>query len=88
MPGSSRCQILDRSFRLSDYSEATRGLEIAKTVFVECDVDEAQVLDEALHVLRLADSPDQSHRRRRGLAVGPKKMDSKHISRKLPGIRN
>ena len=46
--------VLDRSFRLSDYSEATRGLEIAKTVFVECDVDEAQVVDEALHVLRLA----------------------------------
>lgn len=49
--------LLDRSFRLSDYSEATRGLEIAKTVFVECDVDEAQVLDEALHVLRLANDP-------------------------------
>ena len=46
--------VLDRSFRLSDYSEATRGLEIAKTVFVECDVEEAQLLDEALHVLRLA----------------------------------
>ncbi|MGA7914565.1 MAG: amidohydrolase, partial [Candidatus Acidiferrales bacterium] len=45
---------LDRSFRLNDYAEATRGLEIEKTVFVECDVDEAQVLDEALHVLRLA----------------------------------
>ncbi len=50
--------VLDRSFRLSDYSEATRGLEIAKTVFVECDVDEAQMLDEASHVLRLANSPD------------------------------
>lgn len=50
--------ILDRSFRLSEYSEATRGLEIAKTVFVECDVDEAQVLDEALHVLRLANDAD------------------------------
>src|SRR6202161_3436722 len=46
--------ILDRSFRLADYSDATRGLEIAKTVFVECDVEEAQILDEALHVLRLA----------------------------------
>jgi predicted TIM-barrel fold metal-dependent hydrolase len=45
---------LDRSFRLSDYSDATRGLEIEKTVFVECDVDEAQVMDEALHVLQLA----------------------------------
>jgi predicted TIM-barrel fold metal-dependent hydrolase len=49
--------VLDRSFRLSDYSEATRGLEVAKTVFVECDVDEEQILDEALHALRLADDP-------------------------------
>jgi len=48
--------VLDRSFRLSDYCEATRGLEIDKTVFVECDVDEAQVRDEAAHVLRLADN--------------------------------
>jgi predicted TIM-barrel fold metal-dependent hydrolase len=46
--------ILDRSFRLNDYSDATRGLEIEKTVFVECDVNEAQVMDEALHALRLA----------------------------------
>ena len=46
--------VLDRSFRLGDYSDATGGLEIAQTVFVECDVDEAQILDEALHVLRLA----------------------------------
>jgi predicted TIM-barrel fold metal-dependent hydrolase len=50
--------VLDRSFRLGDYSEATRGLEIDKTVFVECDVDPDQALDEALHVLRLADGPN------------------------------
>jgi predicted TIM-barrel fold metal-dependent hydrolase len=49
---------LDRSFRLSDYSEATRGMDIVKTVFVECDVGEAQVLDEASHVLRLASNAD------------------------------
>jgi len=49
---------LNRSFRLSDYQEATRGHEIEKTVFVECDVDEQQVEDEALHILRLADQPD------------------------------
>src|SRR5260370_3653262 len=49
--------VLDRSFRLSDYSEATSGLEIDKTVFVECDVDAAQMLDEVSHVLRLADKP-------------------------------
>jgi predicted TIM-barrel fold metal-dependent hydrolase len=46
---------LDRSFRLSDYRDATSGLEIDKTVFVECDVDETQMMGEALHVLRMAD---------------------------------
>ena len=48
---------LDRSFRLSDYRDASRDFDIEKTVFVECDVDEAQVIDEALHILRLADDP-------------------------------
>lgn len=48
---------LDRSFRLDDYGQASRGLEIEKTVFVECDVDESQMMDEALHILRLADDP-------------------------------
>jgi predicted TIM-barrel fold metal-dependent hydrolase len=48
---------LNRSFRLSDYQEATRGLEIEKTVFVECDVNDEQVEDEALHILRLAEQP-------------------------------
>jgi predicted TIM-barrel fold metal-dependent hydrolase len=46
---------LDRSFRLSDYRDATSGLEIEKTVFVECDVDESQMMDEALHAQRMAD---------------------------------
>jgi len=46
---------LDRSFRLNDYRDAGGGLEIDKTVFVECDVDESQMMDEALHVLRMAD---------------------------------
>ncbi len=49
---------LDRSFRLSDYRDATSGLDIEKTVFVECDVDESQVMDEVLHVLRLADESE------------------------------
>jgi predicted TIM-barrel fold metal-dependent hydrolase len=48
---------LDRSFCLSDYRDASRDFDIEKTVFVECDVDEAQVMDEALHILRLADDP-------------------------------
>jgi predicted TIM-barrel fold metal-dependent hydrolase len=48
---------LNRSFHLSDYQEATRGLDIDKTVFVECDVDEHQARNEVLHVLELADQP-------------------------------
>jgi predicted TIM-barrel fold metal-dependent hydrolase len=76
--------ILDRSFRLSDYSEATRRLEIAKTVFVECDVDEAQVLDEALHVLRLAN--DQRNRISGVVASGrPEKDGFKPYLDKIAG---
>ena len=48
---------LDRSFRIADYRDASRGIEVEKTVFVECDVDEPQVMDEALHILRLAEDP-------------------------------
>jgi len=48
---------LNRSFRLSDYRDASSGLEIEKTVFVECDVDEPQVTDEVLHILRLTADP-------------------------------
>jgi len=45
---------LNRSFRLGDYTEAVKGLEIAKTVFMECDVAEAHILDEARHIQSLA----------------------------------
>ena len=84
--------VLDRSFRLSDYCEATRGLEIAKTVFVECDVDEAQMLDEALHVLRLAN--DAGNRIAGVVASGRPEKDNfkQHLDKlaghpKLKGIR-
>ena len=46
---------LNRSFRLNDYSHATRGLEISKTVFVEPDVDQTFTLDETRWILELAD---------------------------------
>lgn len=45
---------LNRSFRLGDYQQAARELDIEKTVFVECDVDDAEILDEVLHVLDIA----------------------------------
>jgi predicted TIM-barrel fold metal-dependent hydrolase len=46
---------LNRSFRLDDYLEATRGLEVYKTVFVEPDVDEPYSLEEARWILALAE---------------------------------
>lgn len=49
---------LNRPFRLADYQQATTGLGIQKTVFVECDVHEDQIGDEALRILKLADQPE------------------------------
>ncbi len=48
----------NRSFKLSDYYEATRGLNVTKSVHVEADVDEEFMLQETLHVLSLARSDD------------------------------
>jgi predicted TIM-barrel fold metal-dependent hydrolase len=48
---------LNRSFCMSDYLEATRGLEVDKSVHVEADVDESLMLDETRHILALADDP-------------------------------
>lgn len=49
---------LNRSFKLSDYYEATRDLTIAKSVHVEADVDEDFMLEETIHALSLARSDD------------------------------
>ncbi len=46
---------LNRSFHLADYSAASVGLQIAKTVFMECDVDEPNALAEARMIQDLAD---------------------------------
>ena len=48
---------LNRSFRMEDYLQATKGLGIVKSVHLESDVDEALVLDETRHVLALAEKP-------------------------------
>lgn len=45
---------LNRSFGFDDYLAAAAGCDIAKTIFVECDVDEPHALAEAQHVDRLA----------------------------------
>jgi predicted TIM-barrel fold metal-dependent hydrolase len=49
---------LNRSFRMTDYLQATQGLNVVKSVHLEADVDEPFMLDETRHVLVLADSPN------------------------------
>jgi predicted TIM-barrel fold metal-dependent hydrolase len=46
---------LNRSFRMQDYLEAARGLELYKSVHLEADVDESYMLDETRYILALAD---------------------------------
>ena len=50
--------VLNRSFRMNDYRDATSGLAIEKSVHLEADVDEPFMLEETRHLLRLADRPD------------------------------
>jgi predicted TIM-barrel fold metal-dependent hydrolase len=49
---------LNRSFRMPDYLAATKGLNVAKSVHLEADVDEPYMVDETRHLLALADQPD------------------------------
>jgi len=49
---------LNRSFRMPDYMEAAAGLNIERTVYVDADVDDAYVLAETMHLLQLAEQPD------------------------------
>jgi predicted TIM-barrel fold metal-dependent hydrolase len=49
--------VLNRSFRMSDYQEATRGLEVVKSVHLEADVDAPYMLAETQHLLKLCDQP-------------------------------
>ena len=47
---------LNRSYRLADYHEAASGVNITKAVFMECDVDEPHLLEEARQVQKLAEA--------------------------------
>lgn len=46
---------LNRSFRIGDYLEATRHVELEKSIHVEADVDEPYMLDETQLILSLAE---------------------------------
>ena len=74
---------LNRSFRMSDYLDATRGLEIHKTVFVEPDVDEAFMLDETRWVLKLAEENNLLE----GVVAGgrPERSDFKAYADQIAG---
>lgn len=50
--------VLNRSFLIADYLEATSGLDVCKTVHVEADVDEDCMLQETTHILSLAENDD------------------------------
>ena len=46
---------LRKSFRMADYQKAAEGTDIVKSVHLEADVDEAYMLDETRHILKLSE---------------------------------
>lgn len=50
--------VLQRSFLIADYFEATKGLNIVKTVYMEVDVDASQQRDEVAYIIELCRRPD------------------------------
>ncbi|MFM8393345.1 MAG: amidohydrolase family protein [Acidobacteriota bacterium] len=50
--------VLNRNFSLADYRAATEGIEVVQSVFVEADVDPHFMIDEARHILALAERDD------------------------------
>ena len=49
---------LNRAFRMNDYLEAAKGLDVVKSVHVETDVDEPYMIEETKALFRLADEQD------------------------------
>jgi predicted TIM-barrel fold metal-dependent hydrolase len=49
---------LNRSFRMPDYLAAAAGLNLVKSVHLEADVDEPDMLGETRQLLALADQPE------------------------------
>lgn len=50
--------VLNQSFRMNEYCDATKGLGIEKSVHLEADVDEPFMVEETKYVLQLADRSD------------------------------
>src|SRR5947207_13751704 len=49
---------INRSFTMKDYLEATAGLNVQKTVYMEVDVDPSQQIEEAEYVIDLCQRHD------------------------------
>ncbi|MGB8478378.1 MAG: amidohydrolase [Acidobacteriaceae bacterium] len=49
---------LNRSFRMNDYLEATKGLNVVKSVHLEADVDEPFMWEETSYLLELSNQED------------------------------
>jgi len=58
LPWIEEGTILARSYRMRDYQEATDGLNVVKTVYMEVDVDPAQQAAEAEYVVGLCQRDD------------------------------
>jgi predicted TIM-barrel fold metal-dependent hydrolase len=50
--------VLNQSFRMNEYCDATKGLGIEMSVHLEADVDEPFMVEETKYVLQLADRSD------------------------------
>jgi predicted TIM-barrel fold metal-dependent hydrolase len=57
LPWITKGSPLNRSYLLKDYAEATKGLNVVQTVYMEVDVDPKQQLAEAEYVTELSRKP-------------------------------
>lgn len=55
---TKRSATFDRSYRMSDYLEATAGVNVIKSVHLEADVDEPDLLGETRYILELSERDD------------------------------
>jgi L-fuconolactonase len=58
LPWLSGAGTINRSFVMSDYREATAGLNVQKTIYMEVDVDPGQQIEEADYVIELCRQHD------------------------------
>ena len=58
LPWVSGTKALNRSFSTADYLEATRGLSIVRSVYLEVDVDPEQQVEEAEYAIGLCQDPE------------------------------